>query len=587
MKIKQLFLNQSLTSKFRIIYVVTIILCILCNVFITQFFYQREADHTITQMAYQTLQTISKNAEQSISTISKSSTYILGGSDVQNYLNSITLGQVDTILSKQLRNSLYLSLESMPLVSSILIVSESGVYEYAARYSLPKILLTAPNQASWYKQVHSLQGLPLFLHNGGGYFAAETECLSLIRLIRSTEDAAPLGYLIINIPLSSLFSINNDDTSNYTDICVYSPDSIILNFMNNDLAAQVNNIVKENITTAKSMMINQDRYMFTIHYSDTLGWNYLCATKYTPYSRDLTPFILICLFTILISGVLFLFIAFCLSRFVTTPLHRLSIAMKKTEQGNFKPTYVTSYTDELGQLQDTFNGMVHKIQELLDAKILEQKLLRKSELRVLQAQIKPHFLYNTLSGIAFLISSRQNDDACELVISLSEYYRESLSKGNEFITLSTEINIVKNYLKLQKMRYKDMFDDIYEIQEGTLGLLIPKLTIQPLVENSLYHGLLPTGEGGTIIIRIYIKEHDLIIHIKDDGMGMTDEEIAKNLDGAIALNKKSFGLRGTVERLQLFFEKKEIYQIISSPGKGTEIIFLLPIKEMEASHGTE
>ena len=185
-------------------------------------------------------------------------------------------------------------------------------------------------------------------------------------------------------------------------------------------------------------------------------------------------------------------------------------------------------------------------------------------MKILREQIKPHFLYNSLSGIAYLITDRQNTTACDMVISLSEYYRESLSKGSEVISLATEVNIVKNYLKLQKMRFPDRFEDTYEIGEDTLSLTIPRLVLQPLAENSLYHGILPTGDFGIIQIRAYRKNCFLMLHIRDDGVGISPEQLSDIMDDTLESNRKSFGLRGTVERLQIFYDDKSIYQIISA-----------------------
>ncbi len=329
-----------------------------------------------------------------------------------------------------------------------MILDENGNSECAARYTMPHAILSSPREADWYDEVHRLSGAPIFLINGGGYFApdGENNYLSLIRLINSIEDVRPLG---------------------------------------------------------------------------------------------------------------------------------------KTEQGDFHPAYVTSYKDEIGRLQDAYNEMVDKIELLLSAKISEQKKLRNAELKILQEQIKPHFLYNSLSGIAYLITDRQNTTACDMVISLSEYYRESLSKGSEVISLATEVNIVKNYLKLQKMRFPDRFEDTYEIGEDTLSLTIPRLVLQPLVENSLYHGILPTGDFGIIQIRAYRKNCFLMLHIRDDGVGISPEQLSDIMDDTLESNRKSFGLRGTVERLQIFYDDKSIYQIISAPGEGCEIIFSLPL------HGTK
>ena len=210
----------------------------ICNITLIRFFYHREAKKSISALAFQTLETISQNADNTILIISKTSTYMLGSSDIQNYLNGAANGKGSTLLSRNLRNALYLSLESMPAAESIMILDENGNSECAARYTMPHAILSSPREADWYDEVHRLSGAPIFLINGGGYFApdGENNYLSLIRLINSIEDVRPLGYMIINIPLDELFSVSNTKDANYSDICVYSGHSPVLQFSNSMLA---------------------------------------------------------------------------------------------------------------------------------------------------------------------------------------------------------------------------------------------------------------------------------------------------------------------------------------------------------------
>lgn len=586
------FLSMNLTSKFRTIYIIIIALCIFCNTFVVHFFYNYETKKTISGLAAQTLDTIWQNVDSSIHSASKVSTYILSNSTVQNYLHDSSTVSNDTLAldKRNLRNSLYLSLETIPLAASIIVIDPTGQYECTGRYTQPRIMLAHPEEASWYQKVHELKGSPLYMINGGGYFSVPDgeDCLSIIRLVNSTETAMPLGYMLINIPLSSLFNFDGSNgKTSYSDICVLSSDSVILPFSSQPLQNYLSGIDVSAIPDSQDLTLGGKRYLLQSRKDDSLGWHYISTTEYSSYSADVMPFLWICLFTVVISAGLFLLIAFCTSRFITTPLNKLTNAMQKTEQGNFKKAYVTNNKDEIGFLQDAYNEMVDKIQALLESKVLEQKRLRKSELKVLQEQIKPHFLYNSLSGIAYLIQSRQNDTASSSVIALSEYYRESLSKGSEVIPLSTEVNIVKNYLELQKMRFPDSFEDFYSIAEDTLNLQIPRLVLQPLVENALYHGILPTGDYGTISIRTHLDQEQFVLHIKDDGIGMDKELLQSILDGKLEKNRNSFGLRRTVERLQIFYDKKDIFQIRSSPDEGTEIIFYLPIKHMEVSNEPE
>ena len=218
-----------------------------------------------------------------------------------------------------------------------MILDENRNSECAARYTMPHAILSSPREADWYDEVHRLSGAPIFLINGGGYFApdGENNYLSLIRLINSIEDVRPLGYMIINIPLDELFSVSNTKDANYSDICVYSGHSPVLQFSNSMLAQYFSeNAISELFALKeKEAVIGGDKYLLLSLQNSSLNMHYFSATKFASYSSEFKPFLLICLFTVLISTSLFLLIAFCTSHFVTDPLYRLSAAMNKTEQG--------------------------------------------------------------------------------------------------------------------------------------------------------------------------------------------------------------------------------------------------------------
>lgn len=216
----------------------------------------------------------------------------------------------------------------------------------------------------------------------------------------------------------------------------------------------------------------------------------------------------------------------------------------------------------------------------MNARTGEIKL--KTELNVLQEQIKPHFLYNSLGAISYLVTAGENDSAYDLLLALSDYYRESLSKGSEIIPLSKEINIVRNYLKLQKIRFPDAFEDEYELQEDVLIYKVPRLILQPLVENALYHGLIPSGESGIITVGVCKDADRLVIRISDNGIGMTRERIQEILQKD---NRQSFGLRGTIERMQIFYEAPDICVIESTAGRGTIVTFSIPVNKLEEYNG--
>lgn len=581
-RMKKAFFNLSLTSKLKYTYTSLIFICFLCNLLLLYGFFSREMQKTVSALTSQTVETVSQSVDHSLASISKSSTYLLGTTEVQNYLQDMNYSEY-AILSKQLRNFLYMSLESMPLVSSIIVMQPSGVYEGAARYTLPSVQMDSPESTSWYEKLYAQKGSPILTTNADGFFVFEDggNYVSLIRLINSTENAQPLGYLFINISVDSLFSFVREEGSNYSDFCVFSETGIILPFANDDLNLWFQNPATDSSSDKNIIRFNQDRYLLLNFQTSGPDWNYIAAIHYSYLTHQHQTFILISGIIILISFVFFLLIALGTNRFITAPLCRLMNAMKKPETGDFNHANVTPYYDEIGQLQNAYNDMVDKIQQLLESKVAEQKKLRNAELNILQEQIKPHFLYNSLGAISYLVTSAQNEKAYDLIISLSEYYRESLSKGNNVIPLSTEINIVKNYLKLQKVRFPEVFSDEYEIQGDLLSCRIPKLILQPLVENSLYHGIIPTCDYGIIKISIFANEEYLFIRISDNGIGIAQTDLEKIWAPKADHSGQSFGLRGTIERMQIFYEMQDICTIDSRPNEGTTITFSIPLNKTE------
>ena len=580
--LKKRFFDLSLTSKLRYIYTALIFICVFCNLLILYSFFSREMQKTVSTLTSQTVETVSKNVDSSLTAISKSSTYLLGTTEVQNYLVDMNQSEY-AILSKQLRNFLYMSLESMPLASSIIVMHPSGVYEGAGRYHLPSVQMDSPVDASWYEELCAQKGAPILTINAGGYLAFEDDnnYVTLIRLINSTENAQPLGYLFINISVDSLLSFAREDNSDYSDFYVSSGTDTILPFANETLNQWLQVVTIDSLSAENTIRLGQNRYLLLKFQTAHPDWNYIAAINYNSLTNQHRTFIVISIIIIMICFAFFILIALGTNRFVTAPMRQLMNAMKKPETGDFNHAHVTACQDEIGQLQNAYNDMVDKIQQLLNAKVSEQKRLRKAELNILQEQIKPHFLYNSLSAISYLVTSQQNEKAYDLIISLSEYYRESLSKGNKVIPLSTEINIVKNYLTLQKVRFPEAFTDEYELEETALSYLVPRLILQPLVENSLYHGIIPTCDFGIIKISVSTNAEYLLISVTDNGIGMAPEDLDNILVAKPESPTQSFGLKGTIERMQIFYEMQDICTIDSHPNEGTQITFFIPLDKTE------
>ncbi len=221
--------------------------------------------------------------------------------------------------------------------------------------------------------------------------------------------------------------------------------------------------------------------------------------------------------------------------------------------------------------------MLDNIKKLIDQVYQAQSQKRNAELRVLQSQINPHFLYNTLDTIQWKALEHNAYDVADMINSLSVFFRLSLSGGKEFITVADEIEHVKNYLCIQKIRYMDKVNYEINVEQAVSRYLVPKMIIQPLVENSIYHGLKQKKNSGIITIKIFSEDDFIIIEVTDDGLGMSDEklkELMKNLSQSI--ETEHYGLYNINERLRLTFKDKYCIEITSIFNEGTTVSLKLP-----------
>lgn len=265
-----------------------------------------------------------------------------------------------------------------------------------------------------------------------------------------------------------------------------------------------------------------------------------------------------------------------LAKNVTKPIQKLVKSMSEVQNGWLHRVSMNVSDDEIGQLKNSYNAMLIEIDHLIDELIKKEKNLQKAELAALQEQIKPHFLYNTLDTIRSLVLENQTDKVDNMLTSLANFYRRFLSNGDRDITLEEELGIVKDYLTLQKNRYEDVFDDEYDIEEGLSNIIVPRLILQPFVENAIYHGVRLKGEKGIIKISAFRRDNMLHIKIYDTGVGMEEDKVQLLLEGT---NLRSFGFKGTIERIRYYYDTENVFEIHSCEGEYFEVELMLPLKE--------
>lgn len=280
--------------------------------------------------------------------------------------------------------------------------------------------------------------------------------------------------------------------------------------------------------------------------------------------------------------------AFAMSSDILLPIRELSDVAGKIAGGDLAARAKVDSKDEVEELADGFNYMADSLVELLEKVREEEEKRRKTDLRLLQEQINPHFLYNTLDTIVWLIEVNEPNQAVDMVITLSDFFRLVLSKGKEFISIQQEEQHIRSYLQIQEKRYHDILDYEISIDPVLYQYEIPKLTLQPLVENALYHGIKYKRSRGNIRVEGSLAGDTIQLCVMDDGVGMEKEEVEalqKEIERPCKETEKGFGLTNVNERIRMYFGKEYGMKICSEKGQGTKIELIIPARRMLKNPG--
>jgi two-component system, sensor histidine kinase YesM len=333
-------------------------------------------------------------------------------------------------------------------------------------------------------------------------------------------------------------------------------------------------------------MINDEKHFVVYNNLELFNWKIVGIVK---LSEIMDTAIEIRKWTIIIellllAGVIMLFLL--ITKTMTWPIRDLRTKMKMAEAGDLNVEATYKYNDELSELSKGFNLMIANIRELMDKNTRQQDNLKKMEFKALQAQINPHFLYNTLDAIIWTAEADNKNDVIDLVKYLSAFFRVALSKGKEWVLVKEELLHVESYLSIQQMRYRDILRYRINVDDDVIHASILKLILQPLVENALYHGIKNKRGVGEICITGKRDGMNLIFEVSDTGIGMSEEKRQMIMRGINQKDEPSsshsgFGMFNVNQRIQLYYGEQYGLSIKSELGKGTTIRVTLPFIEKQ------
>lgn len=338
---------------------------------------------------------------------------------------------------------------------------------------------------------------------------------------------------------------------------------------------------------------NDQRQLYSVFRSGKTDWSVAGVTYVSEFMKNRSEIQLVYLLITVCLFVLSMLLALWLSGEITKPMKSLEFSMKEVQNGEFDKALVELHgNNEITSLGRSFNIMTEKIQELMDENIQEQREKRKSELKVLQAQINPHFLYNTLDSIIWMAESGKNQEVVQMTSSLAKLLRQSISNEDEIVTVEREIEYTKNYLSIQKLRYRDQLEYFIDVDQEVLHQRIVKLVIQPLVENAIYHGIKYLEGKGMIIIQGSLQDGRVMLTVQDNGIGMDEgtlRQILVKRENSVNRRKKTsnVGVYNVHNRLQLYYGKEFGLSYESTPGVGTSVRITIPVTEEKGERNEE
>ncbi len=307
-------------------------------------------------------------------------------------------------------------------------------------------------------------------------------------------------------------------------------------------------------------------------------------------NAQVQKFVVLWIILLLVIVVFVVIVAVILSDSITKPIRKLCGVTKQISEGDFSVRAETTTKDEVSQLSESINEMSEHLEIMVNQIKEDERKMRYAELRLLQEQINPHFLYNTLDTIIWLIEGKSPEKAVDMVMSLSAFFRLVLSHGQEFISIKEEERHIRSYLEIQQVRYHDILDYEIVIDSQLYPYKILKLTLQPLVENALYHGIKYKRAMGKITIRGSMIQEEgqdkICLLVEDNGVGMESEELErlqKEITRPCKETESGFGLANVNERIRMNFGMEYGMTIMSKKGEGTKVQVIIPAQQMADS----
>lgn len=577
---------RSMQTNMALAFMLLILMMVLIMIVVSYYLSQEAAQVTARSYTTELVKQVNNNIKAYVNGMKYITDMVDGNPYVQQYLSPD--GYETDIEEYHGRMAVATFLESMALSRED--ISSVSVFGYNGRFvtGQPSLELNTYidiASLSWYRNAQEAEGAyvispshvqPVFKDRYPWVVSLSTE-------LKSRGDGAKLGIFLIDLNFSVMNDMLQDirlGQRGYLFIIdskgkiIYHPQQqLIYSNLKDEQIAEVLTVQNDTFTSGEGDNLK----MYTVQDSG-FGWKIVGVSYMNELVGNQKEIRLSFIVLGLVCMMLAVIISFFLSQRIGQPLKQLQNYMKEMEKGNFNIQVPVPTTIEIGRLARAFNIMVGKIKELMIQVVQDQELKRKNEISALQAQINPHFLYNTLDSIIWMAESKKTQEVVLMTSALAKLFRASISNGEELVTIETELEHITNYLKIQKMRYKNKLDYQIEISESIRQYKTIKNILQPIVENAIYHGIKMKRGPGLITITSEEMESDIMLIVEDNGSGMGPQK----LSGLLVYSEqghraeRGVGVSNVHGRLKLYYGPQYGLKFQSVLGEGTMVYIRIP-----------
>ena len=415
----------------------------------------------------------------------------------------------------------------------------------------------------------------------------DADTIQMIKMVKDLQTYKPIGYIRFGLKRNYIEKMaKNINFGSDGSVVIFDENLNKISGIAHDSA--LSKLLKEKPSTGNfSYSEGKNEYTAVHIHSDSTGWTTVGVIPLRYINKDLAGIQYLTVIIIVLTIIIGVTVSVIIAQSLISPLEKTVNALEKFSRGDFAVRLKENRCDEIGKLNRIFNKAIKEINELMQ-KVTQSEILNKEmEFKTLQSQMNPHFLYNTLDAINWLAFKEKQTEICNLVAAISSLIRASISNKKSIITIEQELDYVKNYIYIQHIRYKDRFDIIYDIDESLLKQAVPKLIIQPIVENAIIHGIENSKNKNLLYISVKRENECIIIIVKDTGIGMTDEKVSEllkeplNAEGDEQKAHTNLGLYAVHKRIQLMYGDLYGLTVQSQAGEGTTVTLHIPFTKKQ------